>query len=155
MDDGIGLLVVSVPVGMCLYPRMIPGRVVSHPVKDDSHAVLVTDLCEVLEVVDGTKLRGDGLVVADAVGGVLAFLDTDGVDGHHPHHVDAKVADGIDTNCYGIQRVLWRKHTGIHLIHGDILHGGHLEGLFYLLRRFTGYDCCQYGNIKKQFLHVG
>ena len=65
--------------------------------------MLMTGFGKFLKVFDGTEFRGDGLIVADTVGGVLAFLDTDGVDRHHPHHVYAQVADRVDAGCYGIQ----------------------------------------------------
>ena len=67
MDDGVGLLIVGVPVGMFLHPRMIPRRVVGHPVEDDGHAVLVAGAGEVFEVVECSEFRRDGLVVLYAV----------------------------------------------------------------------------------------
>ena len=119
---------------------MIPRRVVSHPVEDDAHTVLVTDLGEVLEVVDGAELRSDGLVVADAVGGVLALFDTDGVDGHDPHDVDTQVADGVDAGGYGVERVLRCKHAGIDLIHGDVVDSRQFKDLSRLC--FLGRSAC-------------
>ena len=126
MNDGVGLLVVGVPVGMFLHPGMIPCRMVSHPVEDETHAVLMADIDEVLEVVDGTKLRGDSLVITDTVRRILALLNTDGIDGHHPHHVDTQIADRVDACCHSIQGFLRCKHTGIDLIHGDVFYCWHL-----------------------------
>ena len=103
MDDGVGFLIVGVPIGVFLQPGMVPGGVVSYPVKDDAHAVLMADIGEVLEVVDGAELGSDSLIVADAVWGVLSFLDTDGVYGHHPHDVHAQVSDRVDAGCDGIE----------------------------------------------------
>ena len=140
-DDGVGLLVVSVPVRMCLHPGMIPGGVVGHPVEDDAHAVLMAYLSEILEVVDGAELRGNGFIVADAVGGVLALFDADGVDGHDPHDVDAQVADRVDAPGHGIEGVVRCEHAGVDLVHRNVVDGRHLEGgLFRLLRRTAGDD---------------
>ena len=143
-NNGICLGIVCVPIRVLFHPGMIPSRVVGHPVEDDSHPMLMADLGEVLEIVDGAELRCDGLVVADAVGRVLALLDADGVDRHHPHHVDAQIADGVDARSNGVERMVWCKDTGIHLIHGDILYCRHLEcHLFSLLCWPAGNHCCQ------------
>ena len=101
-DDRIGFLVASVPLGVSLKPGMIPCCVVGHPVEDDAHAVLVTDLSQILKIVDSTKLWSYCFIVADAVRGVLALLDADRIDWHDPHDVDTKVADRVDARCNSI-----------------------------------------------------
>ena len=108
---------------------MIPSRMVGHPVEDNTHAVFVADFGEVLEIVDGAELWRNSLIVADAVGGVLAFLDADGVDRHDPHDIDTQIADGVDAGSYCVEGMVGCKHTGVDLIHGDIVDSGQLECL--------------------------
>ena len=80
---------------------MIPCRVVGYPVEDDSHAVFMTSAGEILEVVQRSEFRSNGLVVLNAIRRVLAFLNANGIDGHDPHHVDAQRADAVNTIGYG------------------------------------------------------
>ena len=63
----------------------------------------MTGFRELLEVLNGAKLRGDGFIVADTIGRVLTFLNADGVDGHHPHHVHTQITDGVNTGSYCVQ----------------------------------------------------
>ena len=142
---------------MLLDPGMIPCGVVGHPVQDDAHAVLVAYFHQILELVDGAKLGGDGLVVADAVGRVLAFLDADGVDGHHPNHVRAQRLNRVDARSDGIERLLGGKYARIHLIHGNVGNVRHLIvvlGLALVLLRVTrGQQHCQQRDQHHHFLH--
>ena len=88
-DDGVDLFVAGVPIRMFLHPGMIPRRVVGHPIENNAHTVLMAHLRQMLEIVDSAKLWGDGLVVADAIRRILAFLNAYRINGHHPHHVHA------------------------------------------------------------------
>ena len=65
-EDDFTLLVLGVPLGMVLHPGIVPCGMVSHPVENDGHAVLVAHLDQVLEVVDGAEFGCNGLVVLDA-----------------------------------------------------------------------------------------
>ena len=101
MNNGVGLFIMGVPIGMFFHPGMIPCGVVGHPVENDAHLMLVAYLGEILKVVDGSKLRSHGGVVTDAIGRVLALFNANGIDGHDPHHVDAQRADAVNTIGYG------------------------------------------------------
>ena len=139
MDNRVGFRVVGVPIGMFLRPRMVPRRVVRHPVENQGDAVLVADADEVFEVVERAKFGCNRLVVADAIGRILAFLDADGIDGHHPHHIDTERLDTVDAVGRGEKRFLGGTHARIHLIHDHVLHGRHL------LKRSHGtfwFTCC-------------
>ena len=103
MNNRIGFLIMGVPVRVFFHPRMIPCSVVGHPVENDTHTVLMTNLCQMLEIVNSTEFRSNGFIIADTVGRVLAFLYTDRVDGHHPHDVHAQITDGINTVGHCIQ----------------------------------------------------
>ena len=103
MDDGVGLLIVCVPVGVVFHPWMVPRRVVGHPVEDDAHLVVMANLHQVLKLIDCPKFRRDCLVIPDAVGRILPLFHTNGIYGHHPHHIHTQCSDGVDASSHGIE----------------------------------------------------
>ena len=147
---GGSLIVHHIPVRMGLYPRMVAGGVVGHPVDDNLHVHPVGALHHPLKVVHSAKLRIDPPVVCDRVIGskrAFALHDPDGVYGHEPQDIDAHIPQSGQVRAKSVEGALRGILSDIHLVDagvsGPIGLGGLADGVDRLLGGRLCHQCDQ------------
>lgn len=84
--------IAGIPFRMLFNQRIVPGRMVGHPIDDHIHPRTVDFLHQLFEILQGTELRVHGEIIPDAVVTTqtsFAVFNADGVDRHKPQYIDA------------------------------------------------------------------
>src|SRR5262249_54152265 len=110
--------VVLVKFGM-LHQHAVPRRVIRNDVDDDFHAARVRLANEALQIVGGTVIRIDDVVVAHGVRAAnrsLFLFLTNTMNGHQPENWHAEIFEVVETGRDGVEVSWLRKGAWVDLV---------------------------------------